>query len=157
MRFLVGTLSAAALTVGVNASAAARGDVLKDAAESLADAGALMSTVDDPAKFRRALFDGTLLGAAEIAAMTRTVVVDEVSMGLGVDRIDVPCAHGEKRRVWGNSGAGPGYNSYSLISEDGSRQQVIAMNVSDLADDVAGRPAIPEGASLLPAMMGVFC
>jgi D-alanyl-D-alanine carboxypeptidase len=120
-------------------------------------AGALVSTVDELAKFHRSLFDGTLLGPAEIAEMKRTVVVDRVSMGLGVDRIDVPCANGEPRRVWGNSGGGPGYSSYSLISEDGTRQLVIAMNVFDIAEDVAGRPAVPEGASLLPAMQGVFC
>ncbi|GAB1516780.1 serine hydrolase domain-containing protein [Actinophytocola sp. KF-1] len=120
-------------------------------------AGALVSTVDDLAKFHRSLFDGTLLRPAEIAEMKRTVVVDRVSMGLGVDRIDVPCGNGETRTVWGNSGGGPGYNSYSLISEDGARQLVIAMNVFDIAEDVADRPAVPEGASLLPAMKGVFC
>jgi D-alanyl-D-alanine carboxypeptidase len=103
------------------------------------------------------LFDGTLLGPAEIVEMKRTVMVDKVPMGLGVDRVDVPCPGGQKRAVWGNSGGGPGFNSYSLISGDGSRQLVIAMNVFDIAEDVAGRPAVPEGASLLPAIVGVFC
>ena len=40
MRLLVGMLSAAALTAGVNASASPRDDVLKAAVESLVDAGA---------------------------------------------------------------------------------------------------------------------
>jgi D-alanyl-D-alanine carboxypeptidase len=120
-------------------------------------AGALVSTVDDLAKFHRSLFDGTLLNPAEIAELKRTVVVGDVRMGLGVDRLDVPCASGETSPVWGNSGGGPGYNSYSLISDDGTRQLVVAMNVFDIAEDVAGRPAVPKGASLLPAMRGVFC
>lgn len=89
--------------------------------------------------------------------MKRTVVVGKVSRGLGVDRLEVPCGDGGKRVVWGNSGGGPGFNSYSLISEDASRQLVVAMNVFDIAEDVAGRPAVPEGASLAPAMVGVFC
>jgi len=120
-------------------------------------AGALVSTVDDLAKFHRSLFDGTLLGPAEITEMKRTVVVDKVPMGLGVDRVDVPCADGGTRVVWGNSGGGPGYNSVSLISEDGSRQLVVMMNVYDIGEEVAGRSPLPEGASLGPAMVGMFC
>ena len=119
-------------------------------------AGALLSTVEDVARFHRALFDGTLLRPAELAEMKRTVVVGNVHRGLGVDRLDLPCAAG-KRVVWGNSGGGPGFNSYSLISEDVSRQLVVVMNVFDIAEEVAGRPAVPEGASLAPAMAGVFC
>lgn len=41
MRLLAGMLSAAALTPGVNASASPRDDALKDAVESLVDAGAI--------------------------------------------------------------------------------------------------------------------
>jgi D-alanyl-D-alanine carboxypeptidase len=120
-------------------------------------AGALVSTVDDLAKFHRALFDGTLLRPAEVAEMKQTVVVDKVHRGLGVDRLEVPCADGGTRVVWGNSGGGPGFNSYSLVSEDVSRQLVLVMNVFDIAEDVVGRPAAPEGVSLVPAMVGVFC
>lgn len=120
-------------------------------------AGALVSTVDDLAKFHRSLFDGTLLGPAEVAEMKRTTVVGKVPMGLGVDRLDVPCADGGTRPVWGNSGGGPGFNSISLISADGSRQLVLVMNVYDIAEEAAGRSPLPEGVSVMPAVMGVFC
>lgn len=120
-------------------------------------AGALVSTLDDLAKFHRALFDGTLLRPAELAELKRTVQVDGISMGLGVDRLELPCQDGAKHVVWGDSGGGPGYSSYSLISDDTTRQLVVAMNVYDIAEEVEGRSPIPENANLSPAMLGVFC
>jgi D-alanyl-D-alanine carboxypeptidase len=77
-------------------------------------------------------------------------------MGLGVDRLELPCSDGN-RVVWGNSGGGPGYNSYALTSDDASRQLVVAMNVYDIAKELAGESPIPEGATLTPAMQATFC
>jgi D-alanyl-D-alanine carboxypeptidase len=120
-------------------------------------AGAIVSTVGDLARFHRALFDGTLLRPAELAEMKRTVLVDGTRMGLGVDRLELPCPTGGTFVAWGNTGGGPGYNSYSLISEDMSRQLVMAMNVYDIEEEVAGRSPVPEGADLSPALFGTFC
>jgi D-alanyl-D-alanine carboxypeptidase len=120
-------------------------------------AGALVSTLDDLAKFHRALFDGTLLRPAELAELKTTAEVDGVSMGLGVDRLEIPCENGGKQVVWGDSGGGPGFSSYSLISEDGARQLAVAMNVYDIAEEVAGNWPVPKNANLTPAMQDVFC
>lgn len=120
-------------------------------------AGALVSTLDDLARFYRALFDGTLLRPAELAEMKTTTQVGHVTMGLGVARLEVPCQDGEKRVVWGNSGGGPGYNSYALIADDTSRQLVVTMNVYDIAEEVEDRSPTPPDADLTPAVQGVFC
>lgn len=119
-------------------------------------AGALMSTVDDLAKFYRALLKGTLLKPAELAELKSTTKVDGVSMGLGIDRLELPCENGT-RVVWANSGGGPGFNSYAMTSEDVSRQLVVAMNVYDIAREVDGKNPIPDGVSLTRAVQAAFC
>jgi D-alanyl-D-alanine carboxypeptidase len=119
-------------------------------------AGAMVSTVDDLAKFQRALFDGTLLSAAELRELKTTTEVDGVAMGLGVDRLELPCENGE-RVVWATSGGGPGYGSYAMTTEDASRQLVVAMNVYDIAEELAGRSPLPKDATIIPAMQGIFC
>jgi D-alanyl-D-alanine carboxypeptidase len=119
-------------------------------------AGAIVSTVDDLARFHRSLLNGTLLNPAELAELKATTEVDGVSMGLGVDRLSVPCGGGE-RVVWANSGGGPGYNSYTFTSDDASRQLVVAMNVYDIAKELDGKPPIPEGLTLMPALQDTFC
>lgn len=119
-------------------------------------AGALVSTLDDLAKFQRALFNGTLLSSAQLTELKTTTKVDNVTMGLGVDRLEIPCETGN-RTVWATSGGGPGYNSYAMTTEDTSRQLVVAMNVYDIAEDIAGRDPLPKDATLAPAIQGIFC
>lgn len=78
-------------------------------------------------------------------------------MGLGVDRLTIPCPNGDRKVLWGNSGGGPGFNSYALIADDTSRQLVVAMNVYDIAEEVEDRSPIPPEVDLAPAVQGVFC
>ncbi|WP_020668960.1 serine hydrolase domain-containing protein [Amycolatopsis nigrescens] len=122
-------------------------------------AGALVSTVDDLAKFHRALFDGRLLAPEQQRAL-RTVTAGDgnVAYGLGVERWELPCQNGQSRTVWGNSGAGPGYYSLSFTSEDGARQVVIALNSYDLAVEIANRPGeLPWPTPPAPALLDTFC
>ncbi|GAB3468858.1 serine hydrolase domain-containing protein [Actinophytocola sediminis] len=120
-------------------------------------AGALISTVDDLARFHRALFDGTLLPPALLAELKKTVPVDELTdYGLGVERRTVPCQDGTTRSIWGNTGGGPGYHSYSLITEDADRQLVLALNLYDIRADLADESPVPP-ANLLPALTATFC
>jgi D-alanyl-D-alanine carboxypeptidase len=107
----------------------------------------MVSTVDDLARFHRALFASTLLAPDQLA---------ELKTGLGVERQDLPCPDGSTRAAWGNTGGGPGYNSYSLISEDTDRQLVLAMNTYDIAAELRGEPPIPA-ANPMPALVDVFC
>ncbi|TDV52193.1 serine hydrolase domain-containing protein [Actinophytocola oryzae] len=120
-------------------------------------AGAMVSTLDDLARFYRALFDGTLLRPAELAQLRTTVDVKGVAMGLGIDRLEVPCADGADRVLWANSGGGPGFGSYAFISGDASRQLVVAMNVYDIEEELSGRSPVPEGVSVARALREVFC
>lgn len=120
-------------------------------------AGAMISTVDDLARFHRALFDGTLLPPELLTELKKTVPVDDLTdYGLGVERRTIPCQDGTTRSIWGNTGAGPGYNSYSLITEDTTRQLVLALNLYDIQADLAHQPPIPP-ANLLPALTAAFC
>jgi D-alanyl-D-alanine carboxypeptidase len=105
-------------------------------------AGAMISTVDDLAKFHRALFNGLLLRPAELA---------ELRTGLGVERLPLPCGE-----VWTTTGGGPGYNSVAVTSADTSRQLVLAMNRYDIEADVAEEPPVHE-VELLPLLTEFFC
>lgn len=120
-------------------------------------AGAIVSTVDDLAAFHRALFDGTLLEPAQLAELKQTVPAGKGSdYGLGVERRALPCPDGTVTTMWGNTGAGPGYNSYSLVTEDTERQLVVAMNTFDVADELGGGSGLPA-ANLMPALQTAFC
>lgn len=120
-------------------------------------AGALVSTVDDLARFHRALFDGTLLPPDMLAELKKTVPVDDMTdYGLGVERRTVPGPNGTTRTVWGNTGGGPGYHSYSMITEDTERQLVLALNTYDITAELAGDSPVPP-ANLLPALTTTFC
>lgn len=120
-------------------------------------AGAIVSTVDDLAEFHRALFDGTLLAPAELAELKHTVpVAPGVAYGLGVERMDLQCPDGTVVPTWGDTGAGPGYSSFSLVTEDTSRQLVLAMSTFDIADELAGGSGTPA-ATPLPTLHATFC
>ncbi|WP_187437845.1 serine hydrolase domain-containing protein [Actinomadura decatromicini] len=94
-------------------------------------AGALISTVDDVAKFHRALFTGRLLPAAQMREMRTVRPVNDDGViedyGLGVARIKFSCGYG-----WGHDGGFPGYRTWTYTSADGRRQAIITYNASDL-------------------------
>jgi len=120
-------------------------------------AGAMISTVDDLARFHRALFDGTLLPPDLLRELKTTVPVNAMTdYGLGVERRTLPCSDGTTRSLWGNTGGGPGYHSYSLITEDADRQLVLALNLYDIRADLANESPVPP-ADLLPALTTTFC
>ena len=92
--------------------------------------GGIVSTVDDLARFYRALLGEQLLGSDELSEMTRHVdagLQDLVRAGLGLFRFLVPCGF-----AWGHAGEEPLYSSISLASRDGSRVVVVAQNSSGL-------------------------
>ncbi|MFC0106630.1 serine hydrolase domain-containing protein [Kibdelosporangium aridum] len=97
-------------------------------------AGAIVSTVEDLARFYRAQ------PTSELGQ-------------LGLSSIDLPCPSGPVQ-VWRASGGGPGYNSYALISED--RAMVFAGNVYDIVEDVMHRRPMPEF-DISAAMTMTFC
>ncbi|WP_413803092.1 serine hydrolase domain-containing protein [Streptomyces iranensis] len=80
-------------------------------------AGAMISTVDDLARFERALFGGKLLRPDQRRELKTPVEFpDAPAYGLGVQRMEVPCATGEGKKAdpltaWETDGAGPGYTS----------------------------------------------
>ncbi|MFC3453231.1 serine hydrolase domain-containing protein [Amycolatopsis speibonae] len=118
-------------------------------------AGAMVSTVDDLATFHRALLAGRLLKPAQQAELEKLVPYGEFgAYGAGVETLNLPCPGGTKT-VWGNTGAGPGFYSVSMSTEDGSKQIVLALNVYDLAKDVAHEAPLPS--SPLPAVAAALC
>ncbi|NKQ53412.1 beta-lactamase family protein [Amycolatopsis sp. K13G38] len=116
-------------------------------------AGAMVSTVDDLAKFHRALFDGELLAPAQQREPLAAVPVNErQAYGLGVERLTLPCPGGD-RELWGNTGAGPGY--YSLSFTSGERQLVTVLTAYDLGAELRGEQPWPAGP--IPVLMTTFC
>ncbi|MCP2336382.1 serine hydrolase domain-containing protein [Actinomadura rupiterrae] len=91
--------------------------------------GGIVSTVDDVARFQRALVTGRLLPARVQKAMmtTRPVVDDWVkeNYGLGLARIKTSCGF-----AWGHDGGWPGYRTWSYTTPDGRRQAVVTYNQS---------------------------
>jgi D-alanyl-D-alanine carboxypeptidase len=113
-------------------------------------AGALVSTVDELARFHRALLSGRLLDPVRQRELT-TVVPDGSSYGLGVQRRDLPCG-----TAWGHDGGGPGFTSMSLSTADGRRQLVLVGNVFDLGKDLRHEPPIPV-VDPTPLLMAALC
>ncbi|WP_369382297.1 serine hydrolase domain-containing protein [Streptomyces sp. cg36] len=123
-------------------------------------AGAMISTVDDLARFARALFTGRLLLPAQQRELQRTVDLPAASgYALGVRRAELPCGTpgGAPTVVWQTDGGGPGYTSMSLITADGGRQLVLAANLFDLAADLKHQPPVPKSGAAAGAMTAVLC
>ncbi|MFF2039838.1 serine hydrolase domain-containing protein [Kitasatospora sp. NPDC058170] len=121
-------------------------------------AGAMISTVDDLARFHRALFTGKLLRPAQQRELLTTVqFLDGPEYGLGVQREEVSCGSGPGAAsisAWSTDGAGPGYTSVALTTVDGERQLVLAVNVYDLGAELRKQRPVPartEGLSKVPA------
>ncbi|MBO2455561.1 beta-lactamase family protein [Actinomadura barringtoniae] len=89
--------------------------------------GGMVSTVDDVARFHRALYTGRLLTKRMQREMTtaRPVTDDWVKedYGLGAARTRFSCGFG-----WGHDGGWPGYRTWTYTSADGKRQAVITYN-----------------------------
>ncbi|MGA6155182.1 serine hydrolase domain-containing protein [Stenotrophomonas sp. NPDC087984] len=127
-------------------------------------AGAMISTVDELARFERALFGGELLRPAQRRELKTPVEFpDAPAYGLGVQRMEVPCGGTGARRkaapltVWETDGAGPGYTSVSLTTDDGERQLVLAATTYDLAAELKGDPPVPNSKGLQEAQTAVLC
>ncbi|MEV6212066.1 serine hydrolase domain-containing protein [Kitasatospora sp. NPDC051914] len=125
-------------------------------------AGAMISTVDDLARFHRALFTGKLLRPAQQRELLTTVQFPEMptAYGLGVQRVDLSCGSGPDAKsvgVWATDGGGPGFTSVSLTTVDGERQLVLAVNVFDLGADLKGEPSVPRSLGLVKAQAAALC
>jgi D-alanyl-D-alanine carboxypeptidase len=87
-------------------------------------AGAIVSTVDDVARFYRDLLSGQLLPAPQLAQMLTFVDADGFGYGLGIARIPTPCGP-----AIGHDGAVPGFVTNAYASPDGHRQIVVTSNL----------------------------
>lgn len=93
-------------------------------------AGAMISTVDDVARFYRALLTGRLLPPAQQHELLAAIPVHDTGelfaehYGLGIYRVRLPCGV-----AWGHDGGYPGgFKTFAYTSPDGSRQAVIVYN-----------------------------
>ena len=93
-------------------------------------AGAMISTVDDVARFYRALLTGRLLPPAQQRELLTTIPVDDTGelfaerFGLGIYSVQLSCG-----TAWGHDGGYPGgFKTFAYTSPDGSRQAVIVYN-----------------------------
>lgn len=93
-------------------------------------AGAMISTVDDVARFYRALLTGRLLPPAQQRELLAAIPVDDPGelfaehYGLGIYRVQLPCG-----TAWGQDGGYPGgFKTFAYTSPDGYRQAVIVYN-----------------------------
>ena len=94
-------------------------------------AGAMISTVDDVARFYRALLEGRLLPPVQQHEMLDAIPVTDTSRGelfaehygLGIYSVQLSCG-----TAWGHDGGILGFNAYAYTSPDGNRQAVIVYN-----------------------------
>jgi D-alanyl-D-alanine carboxypeptidase len=95
--------------------------------------GNMVSTVDDVARFHRALLRGRLLPPGLLRAMQTTVDTGSgFRYGLGLVSIELPCG-----TFWGHEGGLPGYENWALSSSDGEDQVVMMVNAGDGSSDYA--------------------
>jgi D-alanyl-D-alanine carboxypeptidase len=87
-------------------------------------AGGLVSTVDDIARFYRALLTGALLPPAQLAQLLDYVDAGGFGYGLGIFVLDTPCGP-----AIGHNGAVYGYAADAFTSPDGTRQVILASNL----------------------------
>ncbi|MFJ1569179.1 serine hydrolase domain-containing protein [Streptomyces erythrochromogenes] len=124
-------------------------------------AGVVISTVDDLARFHRALFTGRLLRPAQQRELLTTVQSgDEEAYGLGVRTVEVTCGSGpgaERISAWATDGGGPGFTSVSLTTADGERQLVLAFNVFDLGANLRKQRPVPYTEALGRAQAAALC
>ena len=92
--------------------------------------GAMISDVDDVARFYRALLTGRLLPPAQLREMLAAIPVDDTGelfdeyYGLGIYRVQLSCGP-----AWGHDGGwGGGFKTFAYTSLDGDRQAVMIYN-----------------------------
>jgi D-alanyl-D-alanine carboxypeptidase len=92
-------------------------------------AGALISDLDDLARFFRALLRGRLLPPRLLAEMTTPADtgIPGYGYGLGVTVLQAPLVQAEGRLI-GHDGGMPGFVNEVLSTEDGRRQQGVMVN-----------------------------
>ncbi|MGI5417919.1 serine hydrolase domain-containing protein [Actinomadura luteofluorescens] len=122
------------------------GDVSTQISPSSArTSGGIVSTVDDVARFHRALFTGRLLPAKQMRELRNVRPVDDDGIvedyGLGVARIKFSCGY-----AWGHDGGFPGYRTWTYTSADGRSQAVITYNESKLEYDKTFRTDLTKAA-----------
>ncbi|GAA2165939.1 serine hydrolase domain-containing protein [Actinomadura napierensis] len=107
--------------------------------------GGIVSTVDDVARFHRALFTGRLLPAKQMREMRTVRPVNDDGVvedyGLGAARIRFSCGH-----AWGHDGGFPGYRTWTYTSRDGNRQAIITYNESRYEHDETFRADLAKAA-----------
>jgi len=92
-------------------------------------AGAMISTVDDVARFYRALLDGRLLPPAQQRELLAAIPVNDTGelfaehYGLGIYSVQLSCG-----TAWGHDGGIIGFKTFAYTSPDGNRQAVIVYN-----------------------------
>ena len=91
--------------------------------------GAMISTVDDVARFYRALLHGRLLPPAQQRELLTTIPVNDTGelfaehYGLGIYSVKLSCG-----TAWGHDGGILGFKTFAYTSPDGNRQAVIVYN-----------------------------
>lgn len=120
-------------------------------------AGAMISTLADLARFDRALFGGELLPPAQQRELeTPAATPDAHGYALAVRAAPADCG-GSQVPAWETDGGGPGFTSFTLTSQDATRQLIMVGNVFDLGQDLQGLRAVPTSSALDPAETAVFC
>ena len=96
----------------------------------------MISTVDDVARFYRALLTGRLLPPAQQRELLSAMPVNDSGelfaehYGLGIYRVHLPCG-----TAWGHDGGYPGgFKSFAYTSPDGSRQATMVYNDFKMSD-----------------------
>jgi D-alanyl-D-alanine carboxypeptidase len=102
-------------------------DVSANSAAGAWAAGAVVSTVDDVARFFNALLHGRLLRPSLLRAM-RTPIAEPRRYGLGLALFQTPCGTG-----WGHTGNINGHVTAAWNTRDASRQVVLFGNVFPLS------------------------
>jgi D-alanyl-D-alanine carboxypeptidase len=105
-------------------------------------AGAMVSTVNDVARFYRGLLDGRLLAPRFLQAMQKTTSsgpAPGIQTGLGLFSRQTPCG-----LAWGHSGNEMGYMSNAWSSRDGKRQIVLFVNIDRDSLPKAGQEAVAD-------------
>jgi D-alanyl-D-alanine carboxypeptidase len=90
-------------------------------------AGGMISTVEDLARFYRALLRGRVLAPSLLREMLTTVPTDSgIRYGLGIAVIDLP-----RGTVIGHDGGGAGTQTWALTTTDLRNQVVMMVNAQD--------------------------
>jgi D-alanyl-D-alanine carboxypeptidase len=97
--------------------------------------GNIVSTVQDVARFYRALLRGRLLPPRLLRAMRTTVDTGQgFRYGLGLAAVPLPCGG----TVWGHQGGLAGYDNWALASRNGDDQAVMMINATGESDTEVG-------------------